>query len=84
MQTAPERRSPQHARVPLDDVLVELFPEGFDEGFEADAVDLGKGGLSISAPLLPDIGSTLRCSFRSPENGQPVEAEGILFLVDPD
>ena len=75
MQTAPERRSPQHARVPLDDVLVELFPEGFDEGFEADAVDLGKGGLSISAPLLPDIGSTLRCSFRSPENGQPVDAD---------
>ena len=37
MQEAIERRNPERTRVPLEDVLVELRPEGFDEAFEADA-----------------------------------------------
>ena len=47
MQEAIERRNPERTRVPLEDVLVELRPEGFDVDFEADAVDLGLGGLAM-------------------------------------
>ena len=35
MQEAIERRGPQSVRVPLDEVHLEISPEGFDETFEA-------------------------------------------------
>ena len=65
MQEAIERRNPEQTRVPLEDLLVELRPEGFDEAFEADGVDLGVGGLAMRAAILPDVGSRLQCRFQS-------------------
>lgn len=74
MQQAIERRNPEQARIPLEDVLVELRPEGFDEAFEADAVDVGLGGLAMRAAILPDVGSRLHCRFQSPHDGRCVDA----------
>ncbi len=73
IEAATERRQMQ-ARVPLDDVLVEVTPEGFDESFEADGVNVCAGGLSMRAAILPDIGSQLSCRFRSPVDGETVFA----------
>lgn len=74
MQQAIERRNPEQARIPLEDVLVELRPEGYDEAFEADAVDVGLGGLAMRAAILPDVGSRLCCRFQSPHDGRCVDA----------
>lgn len=74
MQQAIERRNPEQARIPLEDVLVELRPEGYDEAFEADAVDVGLGGLAMRAAILPDVGSRLHCRFQSPHDGRCVDA----------
>lgn len=74
MQQAIERRNPEQARIPLEDVLVELRPEGYDETFEADAVDVGLGGLAMRAAILPDVGSRLHCRFQSPHDGRCVDA----------
>ncbi|MBX3246189.1 MAG: PilZ domain-containing protein [Myxococcales bacterium] len=75
MQEATERRHPELTRVPLEDVLVALSPEGFDESFDADGVDVGIGGLSMRAAILPDIGSRLHCRFQSPHDGRCVDAD---------
>ncbi|MEM9068257.1 MAG: PilZ domain-containing protein [Myxococcota bacterium] len=75
MEAASERRSVQDPRVPLDNVLVEVAPEGFVEGFEADGVNVGPGGLSMRSAILPDVGSRLRCRFNSPHDGTSVDAD---------
>jgi len=74
MEPELERRSNTGSRIPLD-VLVELSHEGFDEPFEADAMNVGMGGLSMRAPYLPDIGSRLVCRFQCPPEGASVEAD---------
>ena len=75
MELATERRDPKTARVPLDDVLIDLSPEGYDEFFAADGVNVGIGGLSMRAAVLPDVGSRLSCRFQSPHDGKDVSAE---------
>lgn len=75
MQAAIERRASRGPRIPLDDVLIELSHEGFDEAFEADGVDVGLGGLAMRAPILPDVGSRLHCSFQTPGDGDRVSAD---------
>ena len=83
MEAASERRDPQVTRVPLDDVLVDLYPEGLDESFPADAIDVGLGGLAMRSAVLPDVGSKLSCSFRSPEDGGTVAAEAeVVWAAD--
>ncbi len=83
MEAATERRDPQVTRVPLDDVLVDLYPEGLDESFPADAIDVGLGGLAMRSAVLPDIGSRMRCRFRSPEDGATVAAEAeVVWAAD--
>jgi hypothetical protein len=47
--------------VPLDEVLIKLHPEGFHQEFQADAINVGAGGISMRASVLPQVGSTLRC-----------------------
>ncbi|MCB9633885.1 MAG: PilZ domain-containing protein [Sandaracinus sp.] len=84
MQEAIERRNPERTRVPLEDVLVELRPEGFDEAFEADAVDLGLGGLAMRAAILPDVGSRLHCRFQSPHDGRCVDASAEVVWARDD
>ncbi len=75
MQLATERRDPKSTRVPLDDVLIDLSPEGVEEFFAADGVNLGVGGLSMRSAILPDVGSKLTCRFQSPHDGASVNAD---------
>ncbi len=82
MEAASERRDPQTTRVPLDDVLVDLYPEGHDESFPADAIDVGLGGLAMRSAVLPDVGSKLRCRFRSPEDGGSVAADAEVVWAE--
>lgn len=84
MQEAIERRNPERVRVPLEDMLVELRPEGFDEAFEADVVDLGLGGLAMRAAILPDVGSRLHCRFQSPHDGRCVDARAEVVWARDD
>jgi len=62
--------------VPLDEVLIKLHPEGFHQEFEADAINLGTGGLSMRASVLPQVGSTLRCQLDNPVGGEAIELIG--------
>lgn len=75
MQAAPERRDPQETRVPLAALPIDLSPEGYDESFAAEGVNLGLGGLSMRSSILPDIGSQLHCRFQSPHDGASVDAD---------
>ena len=82
MQAAHERRSNVAVRVPLD-VLVSLAHRDYDEPFEADAVNLSTGGLSMRAAYLPEVGSRLACRFECPPLGAPLEAEGeVVWAAD--
>ena len=70
-------QAPRPPRVPLDEVLIRLYPEGFhDEEFEADGLNVGPGGISMRASVLPQVGSTLRCQLESPVGGAPIQMVG--------
>ncbi|MFT5359326.1 MAG: hypothetical protein ACI9KE_006569 [Polyangiales bacterium] len=75
MQAATERRDPVATRVPLDDVLINLSPDGYHETFAADGVNVGVGGVSIRSAILPDVGAKLHCRFQSPHDGHAVDAD---------
>jgi hypothetical protein len=62
--------------VPLDEVLIKLHPEGFHQEFEADGINVGTGGLSMRASVLPEVGSTLRCQLDNPTGGEAIEMIG--------
>lgn len=80
MHTHPQDRE---NRVRLDDVLVELSTGSPDEAFEADVVNIGPGGLAVRSPLLPEIGSKLRCSFASPLDGSAIHAQcEVVWAAD--
>jgi hypothetical protein len=61
---------------------VELaLPEEADS-YEADAVDLSIGGMSLRTAFLPDVGSELECKFAL-EDGSPVAARGeVVWAQD--
>ncbi len=69
-------QAPRTPRVPLDEVLIKLHPEGFHQSFEADAINVGSGGLSMRASVLPQVGSTLRCRLDNPTGGEAIEMIG--------
>ena len=69
-------QAPRPPRVPLDEVLIKLHPEGFHQEFEADGINVGAGGLSMRASVLPELGSTLRCQLDSPTGGEAIEMIG--------
>jgi hypothetical protein len=82
MHAAQDRRSNDEVRVPLD-VLVSLAHRDFDEPFAADALNLSRGGLSLRAGYLPEIGARLACRFECPPLGAPLEAEGeVVWAAD--
>ncbi|WP_236518123.1 PilZ domain-containing protein [Sandaracinus amylolyticus] len=65
------------------DLLVELSNEGDDEVFEADAVDLGPGGIGLRAAVLPEVGQRLRCRFEVPGAVEACEAQGeVVWAAD--
>jgi hypothetical protein len=69
-------QAPRPPRVPLDEVLIKLHPEGFHQEFEADGINVGAGGLSMRASVLPELGSTLRCQLDHPTGGEAIEMIG--------
>ena len=70
-------QAPRPPRVPLDEVLIRLYPEGFhEEEFEADGINVGPGGISMRASVLPQVGATLRCQLESPGGGAPIQMVG--------
>ena len=69
-------QAPRPPRVPLDEVLIKLHPEGFHQEFEADGINVGAGGLSMRASVLPEVGATLRCRLDNPKGGEAIEMIG--------
>jgi len=69
-------QAPRPPRVPLDEVLIKLHPEGFHQEFEADGINVGAGGISMRASVLPEVGSTLRCQLDNPRGGESIEMIG--------
>ena len=69
-------QAPRPPRVPLDEVLIKLHPDGFHQEFEADGINVGAGGLSMRASVLPEVGSTLRCHLDNPTGGEAIELIG--------
>jgi hypothetical protein len=69
-------QAPRPPRVPLDEVLIKLHPDGFHQEFEADGINVGAGGLSMRASVLPDVGSTLRCQLDNPTGSEAIELIG--------
>ena len=62
--------------MPLDEVLIKLHPEGFHQEFQADAINVGAGGISMRASVLPQVGSTLRCQLDNPVGGEAIQMIG--------
>jgi hypothetical protein len=82
MESFVERRAAEFPRVPVH-LLVELSPDGeAAERYEADAVDLGRGGIGLRAAVLPEVGQRLRCRFELPDTGQTCEAAGEVVWTD--
>lgn len=69
-------QAPRPPRVPLDEVLIKLHPEGFHQQFEADGINVGTGGISMRASVLPQVGSTLRCELDNPRGGEAIQMIG--------
>ena len=57
-------QAPRPPRVPLDEVLIKLHPEGFHQEFEADAINVGEGGISM------------RCQLDNPVGGEAIQMIG--------
>jgi hypothetical protein len=74
MERNQERRDEHEKRVPIR-AAVELA-ESNDDAFEADAVNLSRGGMSLRSQCLPDVGARLWCRFEHPPSGSVIEAEG--------
>ena len=69
-------QAPRPPRVPLDEVLIKLYPEGYHEEFQADGINVGAGGISMRSSVLPEVGATMRCEFESPSGGSPIQMTG--------
>jgi len=74
MERNQERRDEHEKRVPIR-AAVELA-ESSEDSFEADAVNLSRGGMSLRSQCLPDVGAKLWCRFEHPPSGSVIEAEG--------
>ena len=70
-----ERRADGDLRIPLH-VPVELRPRECEDSFQADAVDVSRGGLSLRAPCLPDVGSEFECRFELLPGEPPIAVGG--------
>jgi hypothetical protein len=72
----------ENARVPCT-IPVELTLDEQKPGFEADAVDLSAGGLSLRAASLPEVGATLHCRFDSLPGGTRISGRGEVVWRQP-
>jgi hypothetical protein len=83
MEPTLDRRYDQSERVPLR-IGVELGQGDFQDPFAADLLNLSKGGVSMRAPCLPDVGSLLQCRFECIPGGTPITAQGQVVWVQLD
>jgi hypothetical protein len=67
MHTSIERRTAT-TRMPVT-MSVELAHDGWDETYEADAVNVSGTGIGVRGPVLPDVGQRMRCRFTLAELG---------------
>ncbi len=74
MISTTERRHGENLRIPCA-IPVELTYDG-TRAFEADAVDLSAGGLSLRANSLPEVGATLQCHFETLPGGTRISGRG--------
>jgi len=90
MHTSIERRTPATTRMPVT-MSVELAHDGWDETYEADAVNVSGTGIGVRGPMLPDVGQRMRCRFTLAELGAELgtdlsgtcEAEGeVVWASD--
>jgi hypothetical protein len=83
MTTTLDRRHGERARIPCN-IPVELTDDSRQAlPFEADAVDLSVGGLSLRAPMLPEVGSHLFCCFEAMPGGAQVLGRGEVVWTQP-
>ncbi|MEZ4286969.1 MAG: PilZ domain-containing protein [Polyangiales bacterium] len=66
-------------RVPLHSLPVRLEPEGFHATFDADGLNIGAGGVSLRANVLPKIGSKLNCEFEVPGEEEQLQVCGEVI-----
>jgi hypothetical protein len=65
-------------------VAVKLQHGDFEDSFEADALNVSKGGISMRAPCLPDLHSRLTCRFQCMPSGASVTAQGEVVWAHLD
>jgi c-di-GMP-binding flagellar brake protein YcgR len=82
MLMTPERRHSERARIPCH-IPVELTDAARAAQFEADAVDLSVGGLSLRAAQLPSVGSQLFCTFEAMPGGAQILGRGEVVWSQP-
>ena len=60
------------------EVVREMLAKGYsrDQEFEADGINVGAGGISMRASVVPQVGSTLRCQLDNPNGGEAIEMIG--------
>lgn len=78
-QSEPPR---EHARIPCT-IPVELTHDERTPGFEADAVDLSAGGLSLRSSNLPEVGAQLHCRFETLPGGTRITGRGEVVWAKP-
>jgi hypothetical protein len=83
MSDTSDRPNERSERVPLS-IPIELGHGDFEDSFEADGVNLSKGGLSMRAACLPDPGSRLSLRFRCEPSGRVVSAQGEVVWAHLD
>jgi len=83
MSDTADRPNERSERVPLS-IPIELGHGDFEDSFEADGVNLSKGGLSMRAACLPDPGSRLSLRFRCEPSGRLVSAQGEVVWAHLD
>jgi len=60
------------------------LPHAFEDAFEANTVNLSRGGLSMRSACLPDPGTRLSCRFRALPSGTLVTAAGEVVWAHLD
>ena len=83
MASTLERRNEHPERVPLR-MAVELGHGDFRDPFAASVCNVSKGGISMRATCLPDVGSRLMCRFRCMPSNTLVTVQGEIVWAHLD
>jgi len=75
MQPSVERRADPPVRMAFD-AVVELRHADFAIPFQAGATNIGRHGIALEAPVLPEVGALLSCRFPLPGNDERVTVTG--------